>query len=422
MKKILHGFLERDIIMIRFTRFFFLVLFGCVLILSHPACKSRTPDDASEAKKTTPKKKKSYPKEEIYLPGELSPSNFSSPPGAITFAFAGDIMMWDRMQKPIEKHGVNYPFEATAALLQSADYTVGNLECPIAEKHEKRRKKGFYYKVPSFTLEGLKWAGFDMLSLANNHIRDCGDGGLIETFDFLDEAGLPYFGAGRNLAEAMEPKIVDIKGLKVAFVGFISQEIYLKDKSWLDIPGKYEKQKKKIVRHLAATNERPGTIIAKEDIVREMVSKARTQADLIIVVPHWGLRYHQPIWEDQEILGHAAIDAGADLIVGHHNHIRQAVEVYKGKPIIYGIGNFAFGSRNYNAVGGFLVRVVVTDGKINKVELYPTYTNNSAKQVNFQTKILKGKSAKTALEKMQKLSAKRAANIKIENGVGVIDF
>ena len=389
--------------MIRSSEYTFFALFCFVLIFFASACKTSR-------------------NEQIYLPGELDSKNFKGLPGEIAFAFAGDIMMWDRMKAHIAKRGVNYPFEATAALLQSADYAVGNLECPIAVKSKKDPRKGFYYKVPPFTLEGLKWAGFDMMSLANNHIRDCGADGLMETFEFLDKASLSYFGAGKNPADAMKPKAVEVKGLKTAFVGFVSDEIYLYDIKQFKKPGKFEKLKNKLFTDLAATDDMPGTVIANEKTVREMVARAKERADFVIVVPHWGVRYHQPVWENQEKLGHVAIDAGADLVIGHHNHIRQAVEIYKGKPIVYGIGNFAFGSGNRKAVGGFLVRAIVKDKKLRRVLLYPTYTMNRSEQVDYQVKILKDKSARKALKKIRKRSAKRGANFRIENDVGVVDF
>ncbi len=417
---------KKEVLMARGLKILGLFLLAFALAASFGACgQSESKTSAKKnahSKKKKSRKKITYPKQEIYLPGDLSPEDFQGPADAVTFAFAGDIMLWETMQKPIEKHGVKYPFEAVAELFQTADYAVGNLECPIAVKSEKRGTKGFFYKVPPFTLEGLKWAGFDMVSLANNHVRDCGDDGLIETFGYLEEAGISYFGAGKNKAEAMEPVIVEVKGLKVAFVGFLSPEIYWYDIGDLDKPGRVERQQKKLVRDLAAKKERPGTIIASKKTVRRMVEKARENADLVIVVPHWGVRYHQPVWEDQEILGRAAVDAGADLVVGHHNHIRQAVEVYKGKPIIYGIGNFAFGSGNRSAFGGFLVRAVVRNNKVEQVRLYPTFTSNREKQVKHQVKILKGKSAEKELEKIRKMSAERGADFRIENGVGVLDL
>lgn len=113
---------------------------------------------------------------------------------------------------------------------------------------------------------------------------------------------------------------------------------------------------------------------------------------------------------------------GADLVVGHHSHIWQPVEVIDGVPVVYGIGNFAFGSRNRNAVGGLIVRVVIKDKKVSRVELYPTYTMNRSKQVRFQPKVLKGRSAQETLQELKRESEKRGATISIENGVGVLNF
>ncbi len=153
-----------------------------------------------------------------------------------------------------------------------------------------------------------------------------------------------------------------------------------------------------------------------------MVTEARAVADFVVVSPHWGIRYHRPVFEDQQRLAHAAIDAGADLVVGHHVHIWQPTEVYKGVPIVYGLGNFAFGSRNSRAIGGLLVRAVLVDGKLRRLELYPTFTKTRNSQVSHQTKILKGASARRVLEDLAEWSAPRGAVVRIRDGVGVIEL
>jgi poly-gamma-glutamate capsule biosynthesis protein CapA/YwtB (metallophosphatase superfamily) len=359
-------------------------------------------------------------KVDVYRPGELSDEEFKSPPGTKTIVIVGDIMMWDKMEEPLAKNGMNYPFEATAPILRNADLTIGNLECPIAVDAEKRQTTGFFYKVPPQTLSGLTWAGFKIMSLANNHIRDCGDAGVLETMKYLDEAGIRHFGAGRNLDEAKKFEVVDIGGLKVAFVGFMSPEVYLVDGKDTT-PKRFDDRKRRIYADLAATATRPGTVIVeKAEEVRDLVSQARGQADLVVVYAHWGVRYGRPVYDLQEQFAHTAIDAGADLVVGSHAHFWQGVEVYKNKAIVYGIGNFAFGSQNWAADEGLLVRAIVKGKKISSVELYPTFIQN--RKVAYQSKIMKDDSAKEMLGRLKDASRELGTKVKIEKEKAVVNL
>jgi len=362
-------------------------------------------------------------RESVYGPTELRDADFASAEGETTIAFAGDIMTWDTARSAIESNSVRYPFEATAAITRSADLAIGNLEGPVAVHAQPLEKGGYSYKVPPHTLEGLVWAGFDAVSLGNNHVRDCGDDGLIETMQYVEAAGLQHFGAGLNVEAARQPKIIEVGGLRVALVAFLTQETYLMEYAELNVPGLFDGRKQLILSVAGATNDRGGTVVSPTATdVQKMVAEARAVADFVIVYPHWGVRYHRPVFENQQELAHAAIDAGADLIVGHHAHLWQPTEVYKGVPIIYGIGNFAFGSRNSRATGGLLVRAVLTGGKLRRVELYPTFTKNRSRQVAHQTKILKGRSARRVLEDLAEWSAPRGAVVRIADGVGIIDL
>jgi poly-gamma-glutamate synthesis protein (capsule biosynthesis protein) len=357
----------------------------------------------------------------VYKAGELDPARFTSGPGETVLVFTGDIMPWDRMQRLIEKHGANYPYLGTAPILQNADYTVGNLECPIAVGADPEPLT-FPYKVPPKVLDGLKWAGIDLVSLANNHLKDCGDKGVLETFHYLDKAGLPFFGAGRNSRKARAPYITEINGLRVAFVATISAESRFKTFDQSLRENAFIKRFKFTRRTLAARNKKPGTIVATAKKVRRAIETARRQADFVVYYPHWGIRYHRPIYEKQEELAHIAIDAGADLIIGHHAHFWQPVEMYKGKPIVYGLGNYAFGSWNTRADEGLIARVVLKGRQIQRVELIPIYTKNLSPKVWSQAKVISGKYADEMLGRVTKMSANRNALLRIEDGIGILDI
>jgi poly-gamma-glutamate capsule biosynthesis protein CapA/YwtB (metallophosphatase superfamily) len=147
----------------------------------------------------------------VYRPGELPFAFTGMESQHHTIVFTGDIMTWDRTAPLIQSHGPDYPFHATEALIESADLAVGNLEGPVAVWAEKTTGD-YRYKVPPFTLQGLRAAGFDLLGLANNHIMDCREAGLLETVSFLQHLRLGGFGAGRNLTEAARPAVARVGG------------------------------------------------------------------------------------------------------------------------------------------------------------------------------------------------------------------
>jgi poly-gamma-glutamate capsule biosynthesis protein CapA/YwtB (metallophosphatase superfamily) len=391
------------------------VLPAAALILAVGAfgCRGGAAPEAAPTAKAKPVRP------QVYTAAELTASTFPVPEGYRSIVLVGDIMTWDRMQKFLEKDGVEYPFRGTAGLLQSADLTVGNLEGPIAV-NATMKKQRYPYKVPPWTLKGLAWAGFDQVSLANNHLADCKQEGMTETMQYVSEAGIGYFGAGKNRDEAAQPRIVDVGGTKVALCGFVTGETYLHDLKSAQEPKAYERRDKKIRQHMGASATQPGTIVASAKSVAEMIRKAREQADIVIFFPHWGIRYHRPVSDYQQELARAAVDAGADLVVGHHAHFWQPVGSYKGVPIVYGIGNFAFGSANSMADAGLLVRALVKDKRVQIVELFPTYSKNADKRVRFQTKIKKGEFANAALAEMAEQSRPLGATIAVENGRGVI--
>jgi poly-gamma-glutamate synthesis protein (capsule biosynthesis protein) len=163
-------------------------------------------------------------------------------------------------------------------------------------------------------------AGLDYVSLANNHIRDAGAAGLLQTIDALDGWGIAHSGAGADLAAARAPAMLDAAGVKVAILGYDT------------IAGSYW-----------ATADRAGSAQLTAGIVAEDVAGARAAgADLVIVFPHWGTEYRATPFAAQQALAHACVDAGADLVIGNHAHWAGAVEVYNGRPIWYALGNFVF--------------------------------------------------------------------------------
>jgi poly-gamma-glutamate synthesis protein (capsule biosynthesis protein) len=200
-----------------------------------------------------------------------------------------------------------------AGVLKSADITFANSEQTFADGGYLIRGHGT--NSESRNLPAILSAGFDVISLANNHTLDWGTENLLATLEKLEKAGLPYVGAGRNIDEARRPVILQRKGNRVGFLAFSS-----------------------------GTPPRIITIPYKEDLAAmvDSIKKLKSESDVVIVSMHWGQHIIPRVIPDYCIeVGHAAVDAGADLILGTHTHIGKGIEMYRGKAIFYSTGNFA---------------------------------------------------------------------------------
>ena len=202
--------------------------------------------------------------------------------------------------------------------LSGADLTIANFENPVV--------KGAVYHPDTTTFTGhlqlmpvLDQAGLDGVTLGNNHILDAGTTGIGETIRHLDDAGIAHAGAGKDLAEARKPMIFDLGGMKIGVLSYMGVPSY--DWAW-------------------ATESAPGTAPLLENIMREDIKRLRPKVDLILVMPHWGKEYIATPEPGQVDFAHAAMDAGADLFIGGHAHWPKGMEMYEGKPIFYGVGNF----------------------------------------------------------------------------------
>lgn len=252
----------------------------------------------------------------------------------VTLIFAGDIMLDDGPGRLIGQGGD--PLLPFSAILKEADYRIANLECPIAEGGSQFDNKIYSFRAKPRVLPVLQ-GRFDAVSLANNHSGDYGQSAFLETLHHLDNAGIARFGGGRNLAEAHQPLWINRKGLKIAVLGYNEFK-----------PRSFE-----------AGAEWPGIAWSEDDQVISDIRAAKTAgADLIIPFMHWGWEKETQPSERQQTLARRMIDEGAALVVGGHPHVTQGAEVYKGKPIIYSLGNFVFDGFDYdNAKRGWLLRL-----------------------------------------------------------------
>ena len=250
-----------------------------------------------------------------------------SPPPEITLIAAGDVMLGRSIGEGIVASGTLYPFEFAAPPLREADIAFANLESPITDRGEPAAKD-FVFRGPTQGARALRQAGLDVLSLANNHMLDYGLEGLADTRAALQGAGLAYTGAGDNESQARAPVVVRRGGLRVAFLAYVSTPP--DSGSGFDVAG------------TQATADRPGVAWLSAEAVSQDVTAAKQQADVVVVSMHTGAEYQETPTDLQVAAAHAAVDAGASLVLGSHPHVLQGIERYKGGLIAYSLGNFLF--------------------------------------------------------------------------------
>lgn len=319
----------------------------------------------------------------------LYPAVVSAEP--VVIHAVGDIMLGGSGEKVYRKYGYDYPFAATRATLRQGDIVIGNLESPLAARGVEFTGKQFRFKADPQAALALKNAGFTHLSLANNHILDFGAAGLTQTLTALDANEITHAGAGENLAAARKAALSVVKGVKVAFLSYsltYPEEFFAGAKTAGAAPG--------YVSYFTAD-----------------IKEAKSNADCVIVAFHWGGEGKDTPKPYQLAAAHKAIDAGADIVIGHHPHVLQGVEQYKSGVIFYSLGNFAFGSTSKSAELSMIARIIYDDG-VKEVEIIPLNVLNS--QVRFQPAALKGAAADRTAKRVDHLSSGLKSYLSAVNG------
>lgn len=257
---------------------------------------------------------------------------------ALHITFVGDLLLDDGPGRTIAAGGD--PLAPFDALLQQADYRIGNLECPVAAPTtgQPLDNKIFSFRAEPAVTRVLK-GRFDALAVSNNHSGDYGTTAFLETLQHVQTAGIRTFGGGRNLQEAHAPLWIERKGIKVAVLGYNEFK-----------PRSFE----------AGANH-PGIAWSEDSQVTGDIRAARAAgADVVIPFMHWGWERELYPSARQQQLARAMIDAGADVVVGGHPHVTQGAEYYRGKLIVYSLGNFVFdGFELADAKIGWLLRLSI---------------------------------------------------------------
>jgi len=253
-----------------------------------------------------------------------------------TLCFAGDISLDEKAVTTAKLDAAGGELSACVSpelltIMQNADLMCLNNEFTYSENGSPMEGKMYTFRANPKRVSVLQEMGVDLVTLANNHVYDYGKQALLDTFDTLESAGIAYFGAGRNLEEAMEPVYYTLDEKVVAFVGASRAE------------------KNKMTPQ--ATEERPGILRCYDtELFLQSIAKAKENADFVIAVVHWGTEYSYDLEEVQLVTGKEYLDAGADVIIGAHSHCLQGMEYYDGKPIVYSLGNYWFNDKTLDSM------------------------------------------------------------------------
>jgi len=298
------------------------------------------------------------------------------PDQAVTITMVGDIILGRTVHTIMTRLGdFTAPFHLVADELKAADLTVGDLECSLSDTIPPPTDPyTFSFMTRTAGVEGLRLAGIDAVSQANNHSMNFGEGGMVDTLAALEGVGTVPFGIGPDLATARAPAIFDIRGVRVAYLGYdgVTGNVY------------------------GATESSPGTAPMVLDYIVADIEQTRQQADLVIPFIHWGVEYTLTPSDEQRLIARRAIDAGAALVVGSHPHWVQGMEVYRGKPIVYSLGNFVFDQEwSLETKQGLILHLAFHGTRLAALRFVPVLVENY-----YRPRIVDGQEMTTILDRV----------------------
>jgi len=310
----------------------------------------------------------------------------------ITLAAVGDVMLGRKTGREIDQFGLDYPFGLVAERLSSADITFCNLEAPLGTTGTMLPGKEIWLRGRLEYVQCLKLGGIDIVNLANNHILDYDSPCLLETLDILDQNGIAHGGAGVDNVASRRPAILEADGIKVAFLGYTE---------FAD-PGLFWSFSYR--RSFVATETLPGCNPLDMAMVAEDVARAKTEADLVVVVYHWGMEdipYPQPFnpLNDLETIARQTIDLGANVVLGTHPHAVQGYETYGGGLISYSLGNFVNDQNRETQKESMILELQMGPSGVLSARVTPCWI------ISTQPRFMQGDEARLLLEKIEEISA-----------------
>ena len=306
----------------------------------------------------------------------------------VSLGFVGDILFDDEyaVMAALIQRGDNLTAsisEDTLEAMNSVDLMVVNNEFPFTEGGVRNPEKQYTFRADYYTADYLTQMGADAAIVANNHVMDFGEEGLLDTLRTLDEKKIKPLGAGRNLSEAITPTYFIINDIKIALIAATDIER-------LDYPDTK-----------AATETSPGVFRTwnNNDQLCSVISEAKANSDFVIVCIHWGTEKEEVPDYYQKLLAPKIAEAGADVIIGDHPHRLQGIYYYGNTPCIYSLGNFWF--------NGFALDTGMVELKLDKDGL-KSFRFLPAKQENYSTKLVYDSEKTRILDYMKMLSPQAA--------------
>lgn len=297
-------------------------------------------------------------------------------------SLAGDVAFVNSVARYSEAEGYDYAWRDVGEIFQKDDFTLLNLETSVTESDEKWPDKEFNFRSKPKHAAEMQRQSVEGVSLANNHTLDFGRKGFADTLYYLKKYGIRYTGGGKDLSEALQPILFEKNGSKVGILSF----------SRVVPSGKWY-----------AGKDRSGIVGAYDSQLDQVVAAVKEwepKVDVLMVALHWGKMYTETPGKSEERAARRLIDAGADVIVGHHPHVLQGIEIYKNRPIFYSLGNFIFTNLGGNADRTMIAQVVLGDGRVKELRLLP-FRIERGRPVRISEE-----EKKKELERLRKLSSK----------------
>jgi poly-gamma-glutamate capsule biosynthesis protein CapA/YwtB (metallophosphatase superfamily) len=272
----------------------------------------------------------------------------------------GDVNLDPSYIPNLTANGYGYAWSGLGGLFRRDDLTVVNLECPVSDLGAALDKE-FTFRCDPAALEEVRAAGVEVANQGNNHAYDFGPEALVDSVRRLRAAGLSPVGAGPDQARALQPAMFRLDGWRVAVLGF-----------GMVVDPDYS----------VAGPDTPGIAAGHDtDLMLRAIRRAKRRADLVVVTIHWGVELETEPGLEQIELGHAFVEAGADIVFGHHAHRLQPLDHYRGRPIFWGLGNFVWPNLSFQGSTTAVARVVVTPTGDLRGRLLPAFIEDAGHPV-----------------------------------------
>ena len=275
---------------------------------------------------------------------------------AVTLDAVGDINLGDGVAAVMNARGARYPWSGVARELRSADVAFGNLECAVSRRGSAIPGKQYTFRGRPSTLRvARRYAGLDVVNLANNHSGDFGTAALSDTLGWVRRFGLVGVGAGRDLRRARRPRVIRRLGLRIAFVGFSD----VNPAGFPAAPGK------------------PGTVTAEPTQVLADTRRASRRADVVIATFHWGVERASRPNAEQRRLAAAALRGGAHAVIGAHPHVLQPVARRGRRVVAYSLGNFVWAAGSASTARTGILKLALSARGVERTRFLPGYISNT---------------------------------------------